>query len=176
MVPRVQRPTARVKRWANNRKRIKSVDESKTEIQGRRCFPQPGGPRGIFWTARRESRPTVADSGFRMADTSPRPSPQGGEGVRRGPAVRGPPDETCGTDALRVSPFRAAEHRSPFRVLPTPGARQVIAEADGTMICTVTPLFRTLIKTPFCRFTVSSFGVRTAGKVVRNLYAITVLR
>jgi len=167
MVPRVQRPTARVKRWANNRERIKSVYESKTEIQGRRCFPQPGGPRATY-------RMRIPDSG--LADTSPRPSPQGGEGIRRGPAVREPPDETCGTDALRVSPFRAAEHRQPFRVLSAPAARQVIAEADGTMICTVTPLFRTLIKTPFCRFAVSSFGVRTAGKVVRNLYAITVLR
>ncbi len=30
-------------------------------------------------------------------------------------------------------------YREPFRILPATGAAQVIAEADGTMICTVEP-------------------------------------
>jgi hypothetical protein len=31
------------------------------------------------------------------------------------------------------------EYQQPFRILPSVGAKQVIAEADGTMICTVPP-------------------------------------
>jgi len=41
--------------------------------------------------------------------------------------------------ARRASQQLAAEYQKPFRLLPAQGAPQVIAEADGTMICTVGP-------------------------------------
>ena len=53
-----------------------------------------------------------------------------------------------GATAVRASTLRHAQraqalleeqYRQPFRLLPAQGAPQVIAEADGTMICTVAP-------------------------------------
>ena len=41
--------------------------------------------------------------------------------------------------AQRAREKMEAEYQQPFRVLPTVGAEHVIAEADGTMICTVQP-------------------------------------
>jgi hypothetical protein len=41
--------------------------------------------------------------------------------------------------ARRAREELAAEYRAPFRMLPAKGAEHVIAEADGTMICTVAP-------------------------------------
>jgi hypothetical protein len=41
--------------------------------------------------------------------------------------------------AQRASRKLAAEYQKPFRLLPAEGAEQVIAQADGTMICTVAP-------------------------------------
>jgi len=41
--------------------------------------------------------------------------------------------------AQRASQQLEEQYRQPFRVLPTVGAEHVIAEADGTMICTVAP-------------------------------------
>jgi hypothetical protein len=55
---------------------------------------------------------------------------------------------TLGASAVRTTTLKPArraperleqEYRQPFRVLPARGAEQVIAEADGTMICTVAP-------------------------------------
>ena len=41
--------------------------------------------------------------------------------------------------AQRARAKLQAEYEQPFRVLPAVGAEHVIAEADGTMICTVAP-------------------------------------
>ncbi len=41
--------------------------------------------------------------------------------------------------AQRASQILQQEYEQPFRVLPAAGARQVVAEADGSMICTVAP-------------------------------------
>lgn len=41
--------------------------------------------------------------------------------------------------ARRAREALEAQYREPFRILPAIGAEQVIAEADGTMICTVAP-------------------------------------
>ena len=52
----------------------------------------------------------------------------------RGPAVREPRHVEASTDALRVSPFRAAEHRSPYRVeagAPPAGGRTSKARGRG---------------------------------------------
>jgi len=43
------------------------------------------------------------------------------------------------THAQRARAKLQAEYAQPFRVLPAVGAQHVIAEADGTMICTVAP-------------------------------------
>ena len=50
----------------------------------------------------------------RRSASHPNGSP-GGSPHQRGPAVRELTGEKSGTDALRVSPFRAAEHRTPYR-------------------------------------------------------------
>jgi len=47
--------------------------------------------------------------------------------------------QTTLAHAQRASQQLAAEYQKPFRLLPAKGAEQVIAEADGTMICTVAP-------------------------------------
>lgn len=41
--------------------------------------------------------------------------------------------------AQRAKETLEKEYTEPFRLLPAEGPAQVIAEADGTMICTVTP-------------------------------------
>jgi hypothetical protein len=41
--------------------------------------------------------------------------------------------------AQRAQARLEEEYRQPFRLLPTAGAKHVVAEADGTMICTVEP-------------------------------------
>ena len=41
--------------------------------------------------------------------------------------------------AQRADKKLGEQYREPFRILPAVGAEQVIAEADGTMICTVAP-------------------------------------
>ena len=55
---------------------------------------------------------------------------------------------TLGASAVRTTTLKHArraqehleqEYRQPFRTLPAQGAEHVIAEADGTMICTVAP-------------------------------------
>ena len=43
------------------------------------------------------------------------------------------------THARRARERLREEYAQPFRILPATGAAQVIAEADGTMICTVAP-------------------------------------
>jgi hypothetical protein len=41
--------------------------------------------------------------------------------------------------AQRASQSLNKEYEEPFRVLPAVGAEHIIAQADGTMICTVEP-------------------------------------
>lgn len=47
--------------------------------------------------------------------------------------------ETTLAHAQRASQRLEEEYQEPFRILPARGAAHVIAEADGTMICTVAP-------------------------------------
>lgn len=47
--------------------------------------------------------------------------------------------ETTLTHAQRASQRLEEEYQEPFRILPAMGAAHIIAEADGTMICTVAP-------------------------------------
>ncbi len=47
--------------------------------------------------------------------------------------------QTTLEQAQRAQSQLEAEYQQPFRVLPAQGAEHVIAEADGTMICTVEP-------------------------------------
>ncbi len=47
--------------------------------------------------------------------------------------------QTTLEQAQRARSQLEAEYQQPFRVLPAQGAQHVIAEADGTMICTVEP-------------------------------------
>jgi hypothetical protein len=47
--------------------------------------------------------------------------------------------QTTLAHAQRASRKLAAEYQKPFRLLPAQGAEHVIAQADGTMICTVAP-------------------------------------
>ena len=51
--------------------------------------------------------------------------------------------ETTLAHAQRAAQQLEEEYREPFRILPAVGAEHVIAEADGTMICTVAPGKRT---------------------------------
>lgn len=47
------------------------------------------------------------------------------------------------THAQRAATMLEEQYQKPFRILPAVGAQQVIAEADGSMICTVAPGKRT---------------------------------
>jgi Uncharacterised protein family (UPF0236) len=47
--------------------------------------------------------------------------------------------ETTLAHAQRASQKLEQEYQKPFRILPAVGAEHVVAEADGTMICTVAP-------------------------------------
>ena len=47
--------------------------------------------------------------------------------------------ETTLAHAQRASAQLAEQYQKPFRILPAVGAEHVIAEADGTMLCTVAP-------------------------------------
>jgi len=66
--------------------------------------------------------------------------------VRAAASVREHYGFEIGTSAVRTATLKHAQraqeklqetYREPFRLLPAQGAEQVIAEADGTMICTV---------------------------------------
>jgi hypothetical protein len=43
------------------------------------------------------------------------------------------------THAQRAAKKLEQQYQEPFRILPSMGAEHVVAEADGTMICTVAP-------------------------------------